>query len=846
MTVGDRPSVCFVTNELYPLGPGGIGRMLYNFAKYNAEQGLPADFHFLVPKLLLDSRPDAADLLAEAFDGIATIHVCPSLASVPTPIGNLLARSLDHPWTSEWLFAQSYGYYLGLLDAEKRVGAPFTVIEFPDFGGWAQASIEAKRAGLHFTDTLISARIHSTQGMLYGVERYVNDPGHWAGIMFDAERHLLAHADLIVGHDPEVTTRTATFYGLSERWNGRTRLEFPPVYLNVGEGRYARADTVVPPRVDRECRDFLFGSRLQPVKRPDLFIRAAILFLERHPDHDGRFRLVCNGWDRAYVDGLKALVPDAMQEQILFLEKATPAERLAYIDSAIVVVPSDYESLCLFAFEAALAGRKVILNAVCPAFGNDVRWHDGQNCLLFDGSVESLTDAMERAIDWQPAQNVDAVPDAPYWLGDLPAPLAASTAPATATTIYCYGAQSPPEFRRHYDAICRLTRELDAAAEPYQVVFQLPRDGFDPAGPEYALIRQHGWQLQHGSGVRECPQMFGKRLARLPTPTVLLCPFGYDPVPGFATTAIRVKRAHPALALVSGQIEVVDSGSGRSDCIRVYSGEAPSTALLSGRIAPPLCLLDIRVLDRIMFDPWAGQAWFEVFARSCALRGEAMVIVPELAAALDGLLRHRAETSKRISASLLDQMGIASGWQARLLSIDPVQVPSDADNRPVVYGVDQMRRVVRINPAGRTRSWEPVGWQDYAQGVLVHPLNGETTIAELPGPYRRVSKVSVQVRNLRRDNAGAEVAIALARSNVEVHDILHALKQGGDGDQIALSPWSRLEPGGHCHVVIACYGISRGRDKILLMSRPVPGGSDEHAEIVFSELETSFDNLSIG
>src|SRR3954453_8839318 len=178
-----KTAICFVTNELYPLGPGGIGRMLYNFAKHNEDIGLPADIHFLVPQALLSLRPDARDLLDSAFERIATIHVCPDLRSTPTPIAQLLARAQEHPWTSEWLFGNSYHYYLGLRTAEEARGAPFDIIEFPDFGGWGVASVEAKRAGLAFPDTLITARIHSTQGLLYSVERFAHDPGHWAGIM---------------------------------------------------------------------------------------------------------------------------------------------------------------------------------------------------------------------------------------------------------------------------------------------------------------------------------------------------------------------------------------------------------------------------------------------------------------------------------------------------------------------------------------------------------------------------------------------------------------------------------------------------------------------------------------
>jgi hypothetical protein len=378
------------------------------------------------------------------------------------------------------------------------------------------------------------------------------------------------------------------------------------------------------------------------------------------------------------------------------------------------------------------------------------------------------------------------------------------------------------------------------------MVFQLPHGAFADDGPEIALVREAGWQLLFSSGLRECPQMFGRRLAGLGTPSVLLFPFGHDLAPGFATAAIRVMQADPSLALVSGHIEIVDSGTGRSDYIRVYSGEAPSTALLSSRIAAPLCLLNTAVLQRIPFDPWAGLAWFEVFARTCALRGERILIMPMLAGALDGLLKHRPETTKRITAGVLDQLGIAAGWQARLLSIDPVQVPSDADNRPLVYGEDRMRKIFRINPPGKPREWEPVGWHDNGHGVLIHPLDGEITIGELAGPYRRVSKLVAQVRNMRHDNAGAEVAIALARSQVDVHDVLKVLEREGSSDSLAVSKWAVLEPGASMQLAISCYSISRGHDKILLISRPRKGCADHLAEIVFNDVQIHFNNLSIG
>jgi hypothetical protein len=558
---------------------------------------------------------------------------------------------------------------------------------------------------------------------------------------------------------------------------------------------------------------------------------------------------VCSGWDRDFVDDLKSLVPEDFADRIIFVETATPEDRLYHVENSIVVIPSDYESLCLFAFEAAIAGRKVILNGACPAFGNGVRWHDGANCVLFDGSVESLTGAMENALSWRPTSTPDVVPSRPYWLGDA---AISGLAPRPSrrldrgVAVLCYGAQSPTEFHRQFDLACDIAAELTDAKAKHEIVFLLPRGSFAPDGPESEAIQARGWTLALSSGNRECPQMFGKRIVDLGRDAVFLLPFGYEVLPGFVSSAVEVLRSQPSVAIVSGHIDLVDPNTGRSDSIRTYSGEAPSSALLSSRIAAPLCLLNITVLERIPFDALAGSFWFEVFARTCALNGEEIVIMPVIAATLDALMQHRPETTKRVAAGLLDQRGIASGWQARLLSVDPVQIPSAADGRPMSYDAGRMRQVFRVNPTGRVRSWEPVGWQEHAHGALVHPLDGHVTIGELAGPYRRVSRIVGHVRNVRHDNAGADVAIALARSHIDVDRMLQIIRDGAASDAMALSAWKSLAPGETIRVECPCYGVSKGHDKILLIARPADGASDANAEIVFTGVDLHFENISIG
>src|ERR1700722_3050900 len=102
-----------------------------------------------------------------------------------------------------------------------------------------------------------------------------------------------------------------------------------------------RAEPPAPPR------NFLFSARLQPFKRPDLFIRAAVRFLDEHQDADNLFQVSSYGWDDNYIDWLKRLVPERWERSILFLEGPTQRERADLILDNILVIPSDFESCCL-------------------------------------------------------------------------------------------------------------------------------------------------------------------------------------------------------------------------------------------------------------------------------------------------------------------------------------------------------------------------------------------------------------------------------------------------------------------------------------------------------------------
>src|SRR5205807_10052000 len=121
------------------------------------------------------------------------------------------------------------------------------------------------------------------------------------------------------------------------------------------------------------------------------------------------------GWDEIYIDWLKRLVPVRWQDRIMFVDECSEQERVRLMAKSILVIPSDYESLCLHAFEARQLGIPLILNRLCRAFGEEQgHWHKDKDCLFFEGDFVSLAQAMKRSLEWKPDRAAAApLPDAP-------------------------------------------------------------------------------------------------------------------------------------------------------------------------------------------------------------------------------------------------------------------------------------------------------------------------------------------------------------------------------------------------------------------------------------------------
>ncbi len=828
-------SICFVTNEIYPLHPGGIGRLMYNFCVHNRVAGSDVQIHMLLPPV----PPEELAQAQAALGAMAQVHSCTALDKRPDQFSRLFSTKHPSRWDFSRHYEKSFLYFMGLSQVQARLGRPFDIIEFLDFSGLGMAAIAAKKAGIAFQDTILSVRLHSTLGLISRFEKFYHHPSTYMGYVSDLERYALRHADLIVGHVPAIAERNHEHYAFDADWMDRVVIEFPLIEAPVGQDAPDEESDAVSsggPPAGRPVRDvdFLFSSRLQPFKRPDLFIKGAVGLLEQRPGYRGVFRLLSYGWDREYVGYLKRLVPDMWSNKIVFREKVTPAEREAMIGKSVVVIPSDYESLCLFAFEAAGAGSTVILNAKCEAFGSFDRWKAGENCLMFDGTGHDLARAMAEAVDWKARTPVDGAADAlPYWRrSDLPARTSPAAGPALRLGLVRTGFFSTAD-------VTRALLETRYASEmiDLNVVAMGRAWGGDHLD---RMVESNGAQAIILSGLGVSPEELGVRIAALDCDVIALCPPDIRPHPGFFARARKAFERNPDLVAYSTHLRTVHPASDQVYGVQIYAGEMPSTALSENTIAPRLVVIRKSALARYPFDDRARDLWLEAWLRRIVLDGAEVLIAP----VADGDIVAEAAVipgSILVSGTLYDDLGIAAGLPARFMALEPKSAGESrwpSEKKEFSGSVFQTARRIwpsAINP----REFSLVHYRPDLGGLLVHPIANDVVIAEIELPRGSIRHVlgSAWLSNVR--STGVQIAVACAQRAVEADEIRDLLD--GRPPLIDFSGWRDLSGGERVDINMSAAMPTSHANRALLFCRVPRGGSEDFGHLVFEKLTVDFD-----
>ncbi|WP_162141536.1 glycosyltransferase [Desulfoscipio gibsoniae] len=360
-----------MTNEIWPATSGGIGRLI-------TETSIELSRNSIIPVILLENMDKPT---IQAFRDYA-------LANIPNAkvysVEELLAKEGDiiPLWAFHFSFYhRSYKIAMALhkLAAIEQIDG----IEFPDYLGLGYVFIKMRR--LWKKDNIFSipvwVRLHGTKEL---VDKADDREEFWLESLhvYDMERYSLKHADFLIAPSQGVAKWYLAEYKINKKYFYNA-----PKFQKLTDGG-------IHPRqyASREQKQILFYGKLQPVKGPDLFVKAAVEFLDK-VDNDAQFVIIGQDYHifrkhKTIKEELLSLIPDKYKEKIIFTGRIKPEMLKEYTSKChIAVIPSRMETFCLAAHELNWIGIPLILNDI-PAFQdyfiNDI------DCLKFNGTHVNL------------------------------------------------------------------------------------------------------------------------------------------------------------------------------------------------------------------------------------------------------------------------------------------------------------------------------------------------------------------------------------------------------------------------------------------------------------------------
>ena len=212
------------------------------------------------------------------------------------------------------------------------------------------------------------------------------------------EEQVVAAADMLVANTDDEADQLIDLYGADP---GRVEVVHPGVDLVTFRpvGMAAARERLLLPATGPVIT---FVGRIQPLKAPDVMLRAVAVLLDRRPELRGSLTVAVvggpSGSGLEHPDSLVRLAEElGIEAQVRFVPPVAQAELVDwYAASTLVCVPSYNESFGLVAIEAQATGTPVVAAAVG---GLTTAVRDGDSGLLVeDHEPVSYASAFERVL----------------------------------------------------------------------------------------------------------------------------------------------------------------------------------------------------------------------------------------------------------------------------------------------------------------------------------------------------------------------------------------------------------------------------------------------------------------
>jgi len=535
----------FILDELFPVDRGGIGRLMFNIVQHAKQEAPALDLHILLGR---QKSADHADLV-QALNGAAQVHYLESAAKTSKWLGvDDITKSIATNPSLNQPFQNGLRVLSSALQVQNEVGT-FDHIEIPDHMGIGAVLLMAREAGLAFQTAEITCRLHSSLSAIIAFEPFYHARNDWIAPRIEFERYSLQHADRVVAHIPAIAAFNQAHFGFQPAWLDKVETAFPPAIW---------PEKPDAPHSLPEAPDFVFTSRFQPFKRPDLFIKAACVFLDQTPDYAGKFRLISYGYNAEYIDSLRLMVPERFLDQITFEVNAPSENRAAAMAGAIIVQPSNFESLCALAYEVSANKNPILLAQDCAAFGGFDRWVDQENCLMFAPTPAALAKTMRSALGWRPTHRVNTTPD-PAYFAKPPRAISRQKSQAEATVLV-----GPLQSDADFEAFQAFAAQNGVSALGFAAA-QFRREGFEGV----TWFSEGGYQ---GAQLRALARPH-KRVV-IASPTAL-------PTAEFIAAGVKCTRSGRAFS----------ANSKTPTQLNIYSGKMRSLLASDHRPCPPCIML---------------------------------------------------------------------------------------------------------------------------------------------------------------------------------------------------------------------------------------------------------------